>query len=388
MALSPRYINTTGVQISPPSPVDNTPPSSRHPSPLESHNARSSPVSSQVRSVKQPPLNSHRQSSRAFDIQPPTAPRSMRQNISPPPLKRSETYRYDRDARRFSDEFSRDTWTSSRMGRYPPSSPRRRGASRDRDSLWRRSPPRIVRHDYEHTKEPPRVRRTSVPRGYKKEEKGGREKACPIKDGGKAKAAIFSTDAATRELKTSPLPAVEVMDGRVGTSAVKSPRKGPSLEGTGRVNEDLEEGEWSQDGTEKDTQFRLATSAVVTPSVAPYPDKEDGRNLTAQENQSASGYGASAVCEREKCVKSIETDTQIAPPPNSGTFLKPSPLVIGSTLQDDVASTPSTDTASSRSKTICRACRKPGSTLTRLVLCKLCQKGYHDYCGNPKPQQR
>ncbi|EXJ80004.1 hypothetical protein A1O3_08290 [Capronia epimyces CBS 606.96] len=51
---------------------------------------------------------------------------------------------------------------------------------------------------------------------------------------------------------------------------------------------------------------------------------------------------------------------------------------------EETASTSST--ATSRSKAVCKACGVPGSQVTPLVPCSRCRKGYHDRCGNPKPQ--
>lgn len=45
-------------------------------------------------------------------------------------------------------------------------------------------------------------------------------------------------------------------------------------------------------------------------------------------------------------------------------------------------------TTISRGSSLCKACRRPGSSVTPLVLCRNCRKGYHECCGNPKPADR
>lgn len=50
---------------------------------------------------------------------------------------------------------------------------------------------------------------------------------------------------------------------------------------------------------------------------------------------------------------------------------------------EETASTSST--TNSRTKSLCRECRTPGSSLTPLVPCTSCDRRYHHSCGNPKP---
>lgn len=45
-------------------------------------------------------------------------------------------------------------------------------------------------------------------------------------------------------------------------------------------------------------------------------------------------------------------------------------------------------TTNSRNKSLCRECHTPGSFLTPLVSCTSCGRGYHHSCGNPKPPKR
>ena len=90
--------------------------------------------------------------------------------------------------------------------------------------------------------------------------------------------------------------------------------------------------------------------------------------------------------EGESCLESIETEIAVRPTA-SGLSLRPY-LEMTRFSREEVASTPSTGTTGSRNKNICRACRKPASNVTPLFRCKRCRKGYHDCCGNPKPRQR
>lgn len=53
---------------------------------------------------------------------------------------------------------------------------------------------------------------------------------------------------------------------------------------------------------------------------------------------------------------------------------------------EDTASNSST--TNSRNRLLCRECRTPGSSLTPLVACTSCGRGYHHSCGNPKPPRR
>lgn len=53
---------------------------------------------------------------------------------------------------------------------------------------------------------------------------------------------------------------------------------------------------------------------------------------------------------------------------------------------EDTASNSST--TNSRNRLLCRECRTPGSSLTPLVPCTSCGRGYHHSCGNPKPPRR
>lgn len=53
---------------------------------------------------------------------------------------------------------------------------------------------------------------------------------------------------------------------------------------------------------------------------------------------------------------------------------------------EDRSSTPSS--ATSRGNVLCRACAAPGNQVTPLIPCSVCSRGYHDGCGNPKPRQR
>lgn len=45
-------------------------------------------------------------------------------------------------------------------------------------------------------------------------------------------------------------------------------------------------------------------------------------------------------------------------------------------------------TTNSRNRSLCRECHTPGSFLTPLVSCTSCGRGYHHSCGNPKPPKR
>jgi hypothetical protein len=50
--------------------------------------------------------------------------------------------------------------------------------------------------------------------------------------------------------------------------------------------------------------------------------------------------------------------------------------------------TSNSSTTNSRNKSLCRECHTPGSFLTPLVSCDSCGRGYHHSCGNPKPPKR
>jgi hypothetical protein len=92
------------------------------------------------------------------------------------------------------------------------------------------------------------------------------------------------------------------------------------------------------------------------------------------------------------CIESIEQagdlEHELRPQPNGGSSPKPHRRDTTNHTSDDFTSAESTGTTSSRDKKVCRACRMPGTTISQLVPCKSCHKGYHDHCGNPKPRQR
>jgi hypothetical protein len=94
------------------------------------------------------------------------------------------------------------------------------------------------------------------------------------------------------------------------------------------------------------------------------------------------------IADVEACVPSIEKDLGTENVINGAhrSFLQET---MPTTSLVSTTSTPSTaGTVGSKSPPKCRGCRKPASTVTPLVLCTKCRKGYHECCGDPSPRDR
>ncbi|OCT50620.1 hypothetical protein CLCR_06869 [Cladophialophora carrionii] len=89
------YTNSTGVDYSPPSPAYNSSGPSRPLTPVAHDNSSPASALKPATSVKEACPEDTTSQSKIFDKPPPTAPRSMRQNTSPPPqpLRRVGSYR-------------------------------------------------------------------------------------------------------------------------------------------------------------------------------------------------------------------------------------------------------------------------------------------------------
>ncbi|EXJ72255.1 uncharacterized protein A1O5_04759 [Cladophialophora psammophila CBS 110553] len=93
--------------------------------------------------------------------------------------------------------------------------------------------------------------------------------------------------------------------------------------------------------------------------------------------------------EEENSMKFVEEESPIQPSPRLS-FPKAHRKMINDRASrfSTEESASNSSTCGSRNKNLCRACRKPGSSVIPLVQCKACHKGYHNCCGNPEPRQR
>ncbi len=419
MAPAAGFTNSTGVDYSPPSPVDYSSGSDR-----QSYRAKhddKSPVYaySPASPVKRARPNDATPALKKLKKPPPTAPRSMRQNISPPPLRRADTIRdhgprrpdqYEAgrpSRRRYSDEFRR--FEKARASdSYIPLSPRRRDAARE-DSRTPSSP-RDDRHG--RPAETGRRRRSSILDNHADRPKIGTGEAISLDGAGKASGSKSVVGVNNEALFTARKAARLIADkiNQQVDPATKLDARGIRLDQRRKSDQDEhvqeddevddhEEGEYVESETTKaGTQHGLALPQPEMRLNIPSHHEAYEPHLNSLADRHPLPIPAvlngTSFNQGNKLVESIEYESQPRPP--SGSFhLKPHPKEMTLPSREDFwsnkfegASTPSTGTTDSRNRNICRACRKPGSTITQLVPCARCSKGYHDCCGNPKPRQR
>ncbi|KAJ9603491.1 hypothetical protein H2200_012269 [Cladophialophora chaetospira] len=381
MSPSGGFANSMGVDFSPLSSVDYSPgPSPTGPIQVSRSKEDATPF-------------------KTFNRPPPTAPRSMRHNISPPPLRRADTFRdsgpldryepYTTSRRRYSDDFRRPERAPA-SDSYRPPSPRRRDAAWE-DGRTRFSP----RGDkYVRSSETVRKRRDSVTKYPLEQPKRGPEADAPS-----STRQATSTDfiiEASKEARAKAREAARLVAEKINqTVKTSSPLSGHDTK-IDKPRKSYEDDYVLRDDNGKYLQEDRvqigATKGMQKGLAEPQPQKQLGipshHELCAPHSSLHSDFLRprnpiilDGACDDAEPVESIEKENQ-AQPHEGGPFPKPSmkeaprPSREGS-WSFKPASTPSTGTASSRNKNICRACRKPGSTVTPLVPCKICRKGYH-----------
>ena len=328
-----------------------------------------------------------------FKVQPPTAPRSMRRQITPPPLKRSDSYR--------------------------PSENQDRRTHHD---LYRPAPPRP--NDSSHSESRLAASDCYRPSAQNKNDYLlDDEKVKSVTRGGtiefKARSTGIEPDSVTERQKTrgsSP----------PGASFNQRPSFTARLASMFHVSEQRFGGS-AQDLSDAFKKYKIAQQQRI--------DKEKTGTASAARDEAVGSDGCADVRFQERTRLGLADDINLAtssPPllssvlPRLGGPPATSPLTLdyhkqdvamcsaevekeeavetageGSYLKshldlpsrgpsrsskDETASTTSTTT--SRSKTTCRSCGAPGSQVTPLMPCSRCRRRYHDRCGNPRPQER
>ena len=405
--------SSRGVDFSPPSPIDYSPGSSRRSSSAALENLSSSYISSPKSSIKGESLKATHHDAQTFAIQPPTGPRSMRRNISPPPLRRADTYKgsgrrclddyepYRRSRRRFSGGVRLDG-KGAVLDCYRPSSTHRRAFSPE--SPVTMCLPRSDRSS--PFEESGRESRLNISNVYV-DQTNSRDKHSihAGKNTGKAElvhlkgcsststqepgstgrdVARQANDNKNHKVRTFPPPKASELRPRK-----KSQQDEHALGVRNDIEKDHRESENWDAPDEEGTRHGLALSHSKLTST--FPSNHETYKLHPSTLHSRLPPTPPIVLdhlsgdEEETCLQSIEKDNETE---RSGVArLKPY-REMSRFSREEAASTPSTGTAGSRNKHICRACRKPASAVTPLFPCTRCRKGYHDRCGNPKPRQR
>ncbi|KAI1622361.1 hypothetical protein EDD37DRAFT_470168 [Exophiala viscosa] len=329
-----------------------------------------------------------------FKVQPPTAPRSMRRQITPPPLKRSDSYR--------------------------PSEHQERRAQHD---LYRPAPPRHSESNHSES----RLVASDCYRPsaqYKNDYTRDDEKVKSVTRGGTIESKDRSTDN-----KPDPVPERQkTMDTSPPSGSFNQrPSFTARLASMFHVSE-RKLGEPAQDLSDAFKKYMISQQQRMT--------KDNRGTLPAVRDDAVGSNGCADVQFQERMKLGLADDMNLAtssqPPLSSiqprfggpqppasppltldyneqedamcsaevekedaigaageGSYLK-SHLDLPSrgpsrSSKDETASTTSTTT--SRHKTTCRSCGAPGSQVTPLVPCSRCRRRYHDRCGIPKPQE-
>ncbi|KIX09996.1 uncharacterized protein Z518_01077 [Rhinocladiella mackenziei CBS 650.93] len=282
-----------------------------------------------------------------WPVQPPTAPRSMRSKITPPPPRRADTYRpperrfqhdlYRPSSHRYGDEAFYESRASA-SDCYRPPAPRytddfREGQRVSTGREARRESGQEWTDDMRLESGPPRQNGCDSESGKGNGPRAEKNKTVPANGSG-------IPDDGGRENQ------------RQDGSLLRLASCG-----------DPGTGDWTQNAANASSH-----TAPRLPNSPPLPV------ISA-----AADHGVLDTIEKQSVVE----------PPDDTPFLKAHRDMINfcaSRLSnEETASTSSTTT--SRSRNFCRACGVSGNHVTPLVPCSRCRKGYHDRCGNPKPQQ-
>ncbi|KAK5064686.1 hypothetical protein LTR84_000520 [Exophiala bonariae] len=304
---------------------------------------------------------------------PPTEPRSMRRDITPPTSKRPTASRqhdvYRPSPYASGEDFGRggrlsisDVWRPGPNHYAGVASPEQASAGSpehvrgDRARrVWRESPPRQTFDRVQEPSPPPPVRG-----GFEREEAGSKSQ---------------EQERLTAEVTTAVFWRILEAQHAARLSNNMGQSRVPSTFAPRLTDDDFD-----------------MTSSSVDPAL---------RSLGTEDRHSLATCNVDGVADEQRVpLKAVALSLQ-----DPKLFLTDSAL--SSSLQFDKtmnspnknmvagalkrAKIPTEDTASnssttdSKTKTICRECRTPGSSLTPLVRCIRCERGYHHSCGNPKP---
>ena len=341
-----------------------------------------------------------------WTIQPPTAPRSMRRKVSPPPIRRSDSYRpserpsdrrfqhdvYRPSRRRFSNEPAYESRASA-SDCYRPPSPRH-----SQSSLYEG---RVRMDEDDDEEELHRARRESFTNPYSKQNKHD----VRPHQGSDQSWSPSTLDNVIRRASGqgfgSPLNGLSSREAQprsdTNTEAVR--RRG-SYDGirSGTVVEDTRNLDGRNGNATAHWERRaspvLARSPVKAGVTLDIPSLHQPRASsppgTPPQFSRTSPDTPDYSPPEDGGAIDLDSAEEALTGPGSGIYLKTHREMLSQwqarLSNEETASTSSTTT--SKSKTSCGACGVSGSALTPLIPCSKCRKGYHDRCGNPKPLQR
>jgi hypothetical protein len=306
-----------------------------------------------------------------FTIQPPSAPRSMRQAVSPPPIRRSDNfsgpsfrrlddyYTYRPQEGRSDKVITHVTNRKISVDRYKPMSTERQ-RSVSPEERWRDENTFGIESDV-HSNRP----------GYDSYRPGASSRRASqwgVPDVEETARPPVPKNPTWRKPSSS-----EQQDMRPPTKTLpNAPSAGKSFLAS------MTEGD--------------APATLKMPSIAPSQTSNNRGQTILNPNiplpTPPQNNPSSPPADVETCMPSIEKElgAENAVDGMHRSLLK---AIMSTTSLVSTTSTPSTaGTVGSKSIPKCRGCRKPASSVTPLVPCSKCRKGYHECCGEPSPRDR
>ncbi|KIW51521.1 hypothetical protein, variant 2 [Exophiala xenobiotica] len=358
-----------------------------------------------------------------FDVPPPTAPRSMRRDISPPPLRRSDTYRPSEPQERRGQFDSYRPVPSRHSGhihpenRYPVYDRYRPYTTQDDGNVDHQREPKYPSRGYDIGAPETRV---GGPRRYLWWSKDSREDNRKSVIVGQKRVQPSTSDLGTYSDKTggsmsqsASIPRRQETEKQVAPNlnntlqpiscaglATKnnSPMGQQNVsEGDSEVDMEVDDGHSgdfqnslkacapglasSDDSPTRDSSAlplsHASTPRIIIPQLPESPPYSPPLSIHYDSDDHRQ-YGRSAAVDKETMIEALD----------KGTWVKTSHGFAGLWLpHSSNAETASTSSTTSRTKNLCKSCRTPGSQLTPLVPCSSCRRGFHNRCGNPKPTE-